>query len=298
MRSLKGLAPCLLLLGLTACRDDGDAFVPGAEFRPANEIVRQRILALAPAANLGHRGLGATRLGSEFPENSIAAFTEAMARGAHGVELDVELTADGKLVVMHDDTVTRTTTCTGCVSAWTFDEVRQCRLLDGNRTPTSEAPPTLEEVYAALPPSALVNVELKVFDDPCATATTGAEALARAAVDEVRRLGVAGRTLFSSFDEDAAAAVKDAGFDLYSALLFNGIRQTSIDAALRLQQDAIHPLVFSRPADLLAARDAGLQVNVWAANDESQMRGAIAAGATAIITDEPALLAEVRETLR
>jgi glycerophosphoryl diester phosphodiesterase len=287
----------MLLIGLTACGDDGEPFVPGGGQPPANAVVRQRILALAPTANLGHRGLGATRLGTAFPENSIAAFVEAMARGAHGVELDVELTADGKLIVMHDDTLTRTTTCSGCVSAWPFSEVRQCRLLDGNRVSTAEPPPTLGEVYAALPTDALVNVELKVFDDPCATPATGAEALARAAVAEVRRLGVAERTLFSSFDEEAAATVKAEGADLYSALLFNGLRQSSIDAALRLQQDAVHPLVFSRPADLLAARDAGLQVNVWAANDESQMRGAIAAGATAIVTDEPALLAEVRATL-
>ena len=76
-------------------------------------------------------------------------------RGPEGpgkVELDVELTSDGELIVMHDDTLDRTTTCEGCASAFTLAGIRRCRLLDGDGRPTDEIPPTLSEVYAAMPP--------------------------------------------------------------------------------------------------------------------------------------------------
>ena len=265
---------------------------------PAHEQVRNRIASRAPAASLAHRGTGPTRAGRPFPENALGAFRAGMAAGADGVELDVEFTSDLKLVVMHDDTLDRTTTCTGCVNAMTFAAVRQCRLLDGEGRATAEFPPTLEEVYALLPGEALVNVELKVFSARCRTPETGPEALARAAVAEVQRLGVTHRTLFSSFDSTAAAAIKAADPTLYAALLVTGLRSRDIDLAVQLGLDAIHPggpfPFLQLSADLMHdALARGLQVNVWTVDDADSMHEVLDKGATAIITDEPAVLASV-----
>ncbi|MEW6268657.1 MAG: glycerophosphodiester phosphodiesterase family protein [Thermodesulfobacteriota bacterium] len=259
--------------------------------------MRERIAALAPSANVGHRGTGMTRPGHPFPENSVSSFREAIRQGADGIELDVEITADGGLVVMHDDTLERTTTCTGCVSAYTLDEVRACLLLDGDGRPTAEHPPTLEESYAALPDDALMNVELKVYGSGCATPGTGATALAEATVAEVRALGELDRTFFSSFDAEAAAAVLAAEPDAYSALLIEVAASfdpaAEIALALELGLDAIHPFFVIDQPSTASALAAGLQANFWTVNTAQAMNESIDKGATAIITDEPAILAEV-----
>ena len=263
--------------------------------RAPKDKVRLAIAIRRPSANLGHRGTGETRKGHPFPENSISSFVAAMDEGADGIELDVEITQDGQLVVMHDDTVDRTTDCTGCVSEMTFDEVRACRLLDGDGVATEKRPPTLVEVYSALEDTALVNVELKVFGPECATDTTGPEELVPLALEEVTRIGAESRTIFSSFDETAAELVKTERPGYYSALLLP-VAATGpeyVEKALLLNQDAIHPFLSVLAETVQEALDADLQVNIWTVNTEERMQEQLDKGSTAIITDEPAILADL-----
>ena len=258
-------------------------------------LVRDRIEALAPAANIGHRGLGKTQPGNPFPENSVSSFQEAMKRGANGIELDVEITADGGLIVMHDDTLNRTTTCHGCVSEKTLREVRACSLRDGDGQPRAEAPPTLAETYGALPSDALINVELKVFHDDCQTNSTSAEALARAAVAEVTRLGALERTIFSSFDPVAVQTVRAQG-NAYAALLldYSACTAEAWPASLRLARDldldAIHPFRTMPRDGIRAALSQGIQVNVWTINEPRHMERALDTPVSSIITDRPGVL--------
>lgn len=261
--------------------------------RAPRDVVRASISLRGPSANLGHRGTGPTRAGHPFPENSISSFVAAMDEGADGVELDVEITKDGLLVVMHDDTVDRTTDCTGCVSEMTFDEIRACRLLDGAGNATEERPPTLVEVYAALDRTALINVELKVFEAPCLTDTTGPEALVPLALEEVTLVGAEGRTIFSSFDETAAGLVKTERPGYYSAFISLQSNPDDVEKALALNQDALHPSILVSAETVQAALDADLQVNVWAPNTAESMEAQIDKGSTALITNEPAILADL-----
>ena len=261
--------------------------------RAPKDQVRVAILVRRPSANLGHRGTGPTREGHPFPENSISSFEAAMEEGADGVELDVEITQDGQLIVMHDDTVDRTTDCTGCVSEMTFDEIRACRLLDGAGNPTDEQPPTLVEAYAALDGTALVNVELKVFGPECLTDTTGPEDLVPLALEEVARIGAENRTIFSSFDETAAELVKTERPGYYSALLTLVTRSEEVEKALLLNQDAIHPQLSVSGDIVQEALDSGLQVNIWTVNTAELMQEQIDKGSTAIITNEPGVLADL-----
>jgi glycerophosphoryl diester phosphodiesterase len=257
--------------------------------------VRVSIFLRRPSANLGHRGTGPTRPGHPFPENSISSFGAAMEEGADGVSLDVEITQDANLIVMHDDTLDRTTDCTGCVSERTFDEIRTCRLLDGDGNPTDERPPTLLEVYAALDGTALVDIELKVFGTDCLTDTTGPEQLVPLALDQVTQIGAENRTIFSSFDETAAGLVKMERPDFYSALLLpvTATGSEGVETALTLNQNAIHPFVSVSSDTVQQALDAGLQVNIWTANTTQSMQEQLDKGSTAIITDNPAILADL-----
>lgn len=261
------------------------------------DVVRERISGLAPSANLGHRGTGPTRDGHPFPENSLSSFIAAIERGADGIELDAEITMDGEIVVMHDDTLDRTTDCTGCVSLMTLDEVRACRLLDGDGNPTEEPPPTLVEVYDAVGADALINIELKVFGDPCSTANTGGEALAQAVLEEVMQIGGQSRTIFSSFDAGAIDWIKTSQPSLYCALLSQEPDTALVEQALALNQDAIHAFISVSADTVQEALDAGLQVTIWTANTAGFMQQQLAKGSTAIITDEPAVLAELLATM-
>ena len=266
---------------------------------PTDIGVRERLENLAPAANIGHRGTGQTRPFHPFPENSLSSFLEAARQGANGIELDLEIAEDGTLLVMHDDTLDRTTNCSGCVSGKTREELGACRLLNGWKKPTSEIPPTLEEVYATLPDTMLVNVELKVYGSECRTETTVPVELARAAAAAVRRLGVARRTFFSSFDEEALGTLKSENPDLYSALLLNRDRSEqwspALERALDLGLDAIHPHESIPQAGVEAALNQGLQVNVYTVNLRTRMNAVLDVGVTSIITDQPGVLREVIE---
>lgn len=287
-----GIGLIATLVGLLGCGDDD------SEAPPAAQQVRARIAGLAPAANIGHRGTGVTRRGHPYPENSLISVGAAIAAGAEGIELDVELTADGALLVMHDDKLDRTTTCMGCVSDWMLEAAQECRLLDGDGNPTDEAPPTLAEVFDLLPADALVNVELKAYGSGCLTESTGPEELARVAAAEIRHLGVENRSVFSSFDRTAAATLKGENPDLYAALLYSIPAREHVDWAIENGVDAIHPL-FAVPAeDVDTALNAGLQVNIWTVNEAERMVAMLDIGATALITDEPAILAGILSDLR
>ena len=98
----------------------------------------------------GHRGASA-----EQPENTLAAFRRAIELGVAGVELDVHLSADGVPVVIHDETVDRTTNGSGAVSDHTVD---QLRTLDAGR---GEYVPALAEVLTLFGPEQHVNIEIK-----------------------------------------------------------------------------------------------------------------------------------------
>lgn len=265
--------------------------------RGPRDRVKARVFVARPSANLGNRGVGPTSPDNPYPENSISSFRAAMEAGADGISFDVEVTQDGKPIVIHDDTLDRTTDCTGCVSAMTLDQVRACRLLDGDGAPTDEAPPTLLEVYSDLGPTAIMDLELRVAGEDCLTETTGREVLVATVLDEVTTLGGEDQTIFSSFDEGVVELIKNEQPGYYAALLSSNPGPELVDTAVALGLEAIHPQ-FSVTADTVqAALDAGLQVNIWTVNTSELMLEQIDKGSTGIITDDPELLSEVLEGL-
>lgn len=287
----------IVALGVVATFGCGGGNDADSSPEAANVVVRQRVAQFAPAVNFAHRGQGPTGPGTP-PENSLAAFRAAIAQGADGIEMDSELTADGQLVLMHDDTVDRTTECRGCVSSLSFDAIRRCRLLDGNGQPTDQVPPTLDEVFALQPSKILVNVELKVFGDNCRTPGHGPVDLANAMVRTLRRLNVERRTIVQSFDAEALASVKAQAPDIYTAFLVSGLRPRDVTTAVELHADALQPggafpFLTLKPADLRAALDAGLQVIVWTVDDEASLNTLLDSGVSGFISDNPLLVKKV-----
>src|SRR5690606_35666605 len=93
------------------------------------------------------------------PENSIQALRRVIAMGVDIIEIDVQLTRDSQLVLMHDRTIDRTTSGTGAVSDYTLEELRQFTLRTGTGTPTRQQVPTFEEAMLEVKGKVFVNVD-------------------------------------------------------------------------------------------------------------------------------------------
>lgn len=223
---------------------------------------------------IAHRGASGTR-----PENTLAAFRRAEELGAHMIELDVQLTRDRKVVVMHDWTLARTTNGRGRVSSRTLAEIRR---LDagGWFAPAyaGEPVPTLAEVLSAvrLP----VNVELK------ASGADGLEAEALAVASEA---GALGRIVFSSFDHESLDRLRRLSADATIGVLWTQRSLTHAftvvervgATALHLRKEAVSP------AGVRDAASRGLQVRVWTVNDPGESGSLVAIGVDGIFTDYP-----------
>lgn len=224
---------------------------------------------------LGHRG--APRVSRE---NTLDAFTAALAEGADGVELDVHATADGVLVCHHDCVVPEV----GLIESLEWSALRAA----------APSVPTLDAVLD-LCAGTLVNVEVKNSEgdpgyDPTETAADAVVALlaARDRRDEV----VVSSFSIASIDRVRALDPQVPTGFLYAPDLANA------DALLVAKvggHGAIHPHWVSLagedgPAFVAECHDAGVAVNVWTVNDEPVAAALAAAGVDALITDTPALL--------
>jgi len=229
------------------------------------------------------------------PENTLPAFQAAIELDADGIELDVQYSSDGKLVVIHNPTLEATTDGTGRVTAHTFEELR--RLDAGARFAPQFAGtpiPTLDEVLELAAGRLLVNIELKALDT--ATAGIGADA-----VQCVRAHGMADQVVISSFNPLALRRAKGAGPEIECALL----TAPDLPGWLRSRPtlwlsraDSIHPEHPMVDAAYMAwARRRRMAVRPWTVNEEADMRRLIALGVDALITDLPDVARRLRDAL-
>ena len=243
--------------------------------------------AKAGAGPLPRRGVAAHRGGGHTrPENTLAAFREAVRLGAHQIELDVRRSADGALVVIHDETVDRTTDGRGAVAALPLAELRR---LDAGRSHgpafAGERIPTLDEVLDAMPPDVWLNIEIK-RGEPIAG-------------DVARLLAERGRTA-QAFLACGNAAAREARAADPRLRICNLVRQRSRRAylahALATGSDflQLHFLRGPPEPELVAdARAAGLRVNYVAAPDVGDVAALFDAGVDFVLVDDvPAGLAQ------
>lgn len=254
--------------------------------------------------NMAHRGASI-----RAPENTLEAFRLAVESGAGGLEMDVHVTRDGHVVVIHDDTVNRTTEGSGAVREMALDEVRA--LDAGYRFSPDDGlthpyrgrglgVPTLVEVYRSFP-DARVNIEIK--EDQ----RGGEEAVLRVIEDaaaEDRTIVAAGINkvikrfrVVSGAKIPTAASRREIGWFLLFARLY--LETLLRPAYVALQVPPQHrgiPLV--TPRFIAAARNRGLRVDVWTINDPSEMRRLLELGADAIMTRRPEELAKILDERR
>jgi glycerophosphoryl diester phosphodiesterase len=262
---------------------------PAAPWRGPDRFTRSPL-------RFAHRGASA-----RAPENTLPAFEEAIRLGTDLIELDVHLSADGVPVVIHDDLVDRTTDGRGAVGALRLAALRR---LDAGSwfAPRFRGArlPTLEEALDCARGRCGLNIEIKT-GPPGRRARTHADPAAgvvAAVARAVARAGMRDEVLVSSFAGPVLLLLRDAMPGVRLGLLrsrsLQGLRALCTGAALY----AVHPhLRLATPARLRTGHRLGLRVFVWPVNELPVMRRLIGAGADGLMSDDPALFAELDEAV-
>lgn len=232
-----------------------------------------------------HRGASAYA-----PENTLAAFALAERMGADGVELDVQLTADREVVVLHDETVNRTTDGVGAVAELTLAELRRLDAGCGLPEYAGAVIPTLDETFGALAKGRMtINVELK---------TTGFQTGIEPVVAElIMAHGLADRVVVSSFDHYSLKTLQQSDPRIPIGLLFAENLYLPWEYAVEFGASAIHPpwQALRLPGMVEYAHAAGVAVHFWTVNTEAELSRVLRTGADAVITNHPDIALRVRD---
>ncbi len=214
---------------------------------------------------VGHRGAAASE-----PENTLRSFRRAIALGASSTECDVHLTKDRRLVVIHDDTVDRTTNGTGAVREMAFGDVRGLDAGQGERVPT------LEEVLETVKGRIGLEIELK------------APGTARAAFRAVRDAGMTAEVGFVSFSLARLREVRRMDASVQTGALFGRTTRRTCERALAVGASFVS--IFYKNLSwgfIESAHAQGLQVGAWSPDEEAEWRAMIALGVDLLATNRP-----------
>ena len=195
-----------------------------------------------------HRGLSL-----RYPENTLLAFKEASKiKGLTGIELDIQLTKDGQIVVIHDEKIDRTSTSTGNVNEFTLKELKQIKLKG-----TDESIPTINEVFDLLKEEMknglLLNIELKNSIIPY-------NGMEEKIIDLVHKYGIEKNIIYSSFNEYSVRRIKEIDSNAKTGILAEKISEC-LEKNKICKADSLHPACSG--IDLPVEKLKGYEVRGW-----------------------------------
>ena len=234
--------------------------------------------------NYGHRGFS-----GRYPENTMLAFEKALEAGCEGIELDVHLTRDHQLVIIHDETIDRTSDKTGWVKDMTYGELCQA---DFSYRCRGQVPfqriPTLREYFTLVKDRDIVtNIELKtgVWEYP---------GIERAVWQLIQEFHLEDRVLISSFNHNSVLRMKalapslPCGFLTETWILDPGQYVASHGV------EAYHPQFYMvTPEERQSLRDHGIKINTWTVNEDKDILRMIEAQVDGIISNFPDRVGEL-----
>lgn len=232
-----------------------------------------------------HRGASAYA-----PENTMAAFKLAVEMGADGIELDVHESKNGKLMVIHDETVERTSNGSGRVVDMTCQELKNLDFSNGFEQYRGTRIPTLKEVYGYIRNTNLtVNVEIK-----CDVVIYWG--IWEKVLEMEREMGMQGRVHYSSFNHYVLRELQTIDENVSTGLLY---MQPLLDPwayANYCNAQAIHPYyrnVTECPGLLEGCRRANIAINAWTVNDPDSIKELADQDINAVITNMPDLARKI-----
>lgn len=272
------------LLCLTTVLLGGCAMTTGAPARP--KTIQEFMALDARPRVIAHRGFS-----GQAPENTMAAFTRAVKVKADMMELDVLLTRDGQIVVIHDDTLERTTNGTGRVADYTYEELRQFDAgtwfhprFEGERIPL------LRDVLAYSRSKILVNIEIKTE----AYSPNTFESIAAKVVALVDELGMRDQVIISSFDSRILKQVRQLDSAIRMATLYDKDVHGELRPLVIVANDGSNG--FNLGKSEVSARVVQechsqlIPVSVYTVNTREMMDFILGMGVDAIFTDHPDIM--------
>ena len=241
-----------------------------------------------PTQVIAHRGASAY-----YPENTMASFEAAVRMGADAIELDVHMSADRRIVVIHDETLERTTNGSGYVHAHTCAELKA--LDAGILRPgyEKERIPLLKDVLTFAKESGVwVNVEIKA-------GSVNYQGMEEKLAGAVRACGMEESVLFSSFNHFALLRLREAWPQAQTAVLHVSALVEPWEYAKKLGARAMHPLyaVAMLPGWVDGCRRHGVAVNAWTVDDEAAMESLFGIGVNGLVSNRPDVALRVRAVL-
>lgn len=222
----------------------------------------------------GHRGAFGL---AGVPENTLQAFAYAAEAGAAALEVDVRWTLDGRMVVLHDSTLDRTTRCTGPVEAITYAALRRCAT-------AAEVPTFAATLQFARDHELLINPEVKPVDARPLT-----DDQAHAFVEQIHACAMAERSVVSSRSPEVLALIKEqpgATGLRFSAI--TGTRGALTPGAARAQGCVYMPDHTTLTAESVADfHAAGVEIWAWPARSPADYAAMVALGVDVVVADDP-----------
>jgi len=222
---------------------------------------------------------------SHAPENTIPSFEIAIEKGTDAIELDVKLSADNQAVVIHDQTVDRTTDGTGRVNQLTLEELKKLdagSFFDARYAGTRI--PTLDEVFERVGKRVLINVELTNYASP-------RDQLIPIVAEIVKRHNMEADVLFSSFRPGNLVHMRELLPDVPGGILCQGGLLGAISRSslmLKTSPQLIHPnLIDVTPEFVTREHHRGRRVHVWTVNRDKDILRLKEMGVDGIFTDDP-----------
>ncbi|MGB0605346.1 MAG: glycerophosphodiester phosphodiesterase [Candidatus Latescibacterota bacterium] len=240
---------------------------------------------MIPPLRIAHRGASGRGLA---PENTLAAFEKALDIGVDMLEIDVRVTGDGQLIVLHDPSLDRTTDCEGIVREMRLDEIRQADAGDGERVPI------LPEVFDLARNRAPILLEIK------------SDFIAERVVQAIADAQIEEQVVVQSFNPQTVERVKRLAPHLPSSLLIGELPTTpSRVRARRLVSQVLevgantlsiwHATL--TPSLIEEMRKRGIAVWAWTVDEEITMRDLAMMGVQGLVTNYPDVLNNVLDDL-
>ncbi|MBS4537091.1 glycerophosphodiester phosphodiesterase [Clostridium sp. D2Q-11] len=232
-----------------------------------------------------HRGASAYA-----PENTMAAFKKAIELNADGIEIDVQMSKDGHLIICHDEKVDRTTNGKGYIKDINLKDLK---LLDAGFKFSSnfigEKIPTLIELMELIKDNNMVlNIELKnnVIDY---------KGIEQKVIDTIKQYNMENRIIISSFNHNSLYKVKDIDSTIKTGVLYSKKLKNPITYAKNIKADAIHPSYKRLNRFVIAkAKKENIEINTFTVNIRDYMKLLIDIKIDGIITDYPDIAQQLK----
>ena len=251
--------------------------------------------------NFAHRGFS-----EKYPENTLLAFQKAVEAGCDGIELDVQLSKDGEIVIFHDEEIGRVTGQKGFVWDYTVKELKQMdasfcwkkteKEKKGGSTDKEREQnqgisdeileiPTLREYFETIYPSGIItNIELKTSWNTY----PGIEEKVLQMIDE---FDLREKIWISSFNHYSAVKFKKLAPDIKCGLLEESRVVGMAEYAARLGMDFLHPVYYTVTTEYVReAGHYGLGINTWTVNEKEELQRLERMGIHAVIGNDPAMI--------